>query len=98
MPGMITELVGYAAGALLMISFLPQVLTTWRTRHAKDVSLWMLAITFGSACFYEIYAWRLGLWPVIVMNGIFGVLVATEICLKLRFDALARKVPVSRSI
>ena len=39
--------------------------------------------------FYEIYAWLLGLWPVLVMNGIFGLLVLLEIGLKIHYDRLA---------
>ncbi|MEM9381809.1 MAG: PQ-loop domain-containing transporter [Planctomycetota bacterium] len=83
------ELVGYAAGALLMLSFLPQVVQTILTREAGDISLWMLSITLGSAVLYEVYAAMLGLVPVLVMNGVFGLLVALEIALKLRFERRA---------
>ena len=83
---MLTDLIGFAAGVLLALSFLPQVIHTWRTKQAADVSLMMLGITFASAVLYEVYAWRLGLMPVIIMNGIFTVLVAIEIALKLRYD------------
>ena len=83
---MITELVGYVAGLLLTFCFLPQVVKTWRVKHADDVSIWMLVLTLSSTVLYEIYAWLLGLWPVIIMNGIFGLLVIAEIGLKLRYD------------
>ena len=90
----VIELVGYAAGALRMLSFLPQVVQTIRTSAAEDVSLWMLVITFGSTVLYEIYAAMLGLVPVLVMNGVFGLLVALEIALKLRFEREAREADV----
>ena len=85
-----TDLLGYAGGILLSLSFLPQVIKTWRVKHADDVSMGMLVITLGSALFYELYAFRLGLMPVVVMNGIFAVLVLTEIVLKARFDRRPR--------
>ena len=89
---MITELVGYVAGILLMCSFLPQVIKTFRVKHADDVSLWMLLITLASALLYEIYSWQLGLVPVFIMNGIFALLVLTEIGLKLHYSRRRRAV------
>ena len=83
---MVTDLIGYLAGLLLALCFLPQVIRTWQRKDARDVSMGMLVLTLASAILYEIYAALLGLWPVLVMNGIFGVLVMIEIALKLRFD------------
>lgn len=81
-----TDLVGYVAGVLLALSFLPQVIRTYRVKHADDVSMGMLLLVLGSAIGYEIYSWQLRLWPVVVMNGVFLVLVALEIVLKLIYD------------
>ena len=87
-----TEVIGYLAGFFLMLCFLPQVIKTWQLKHADDVSMWMLILTLGSVVLYEIYAWLLGLWPVIIMNGIFGLLVTLEIGLKLHNDKRKRVV------
>ena len=83
---MFVDLVGYATGALLAICFVPQVWQTWKTRRADDVSFWMILLTLLSAVLYEIYAVMLGLWPVVIMNGSFGVLVAIQLGLKLFFS------------
>ena len=91
---MVTDLVGYLAGLLLALCFLPQVVKTWRLRHARDVSMGMLVLTLASAILYEVYAALLGLWPVLVMNGIFGLLVCVEIAMKARFDQSERTQPV----
>jgi hypothetical protein len=40
----------------------------------------------GSALFYELYSWQLGLLPVFVMNGVFAAVVLIEIVLKVRYD------------
>ncbi len=85
---MYTDLIGYLAGILLMTTFLPQLYRTWRRKSADDVSMMMLVLMLGSGVGYEIYAWLLGLTPVVVMNGIFSVLVAAEIVLKIRYDGL----------
>ena len=81
-----TDLVGYTAGILLTLSFLPQILKTYRLKQADEISMVMLVITLMSAILYEVYAWLLGLWPVFIMNGIFNLLIAVEIWLKIYYD------------
>ena len=83
---MLTDLIGYFAGICLALSFLPQVIKTVQTKSADDVSMGMLLLSFAAAAGYEVYAWRLGLLPVVVMNGVFLALVATELVLKILFS------------
>lgn len=83
---MFTDIVGYAAGFLLMLCFLPQVIKTYNAKHADDVSMGMLVTTLGSALLYEVYSLQLGLVPVFVMNGVFALLLIVEIALKVRYD------------
>ncbi len=83
---MITDLIGYLAGILLTLCFLPQILKTYKLKHADEVSMLMLLLSLASAISYEIYSWLLELWPVFIMNGIFSLLVAVEIWLKIYYD------------
>jgi MtN3 and saliva related transmembrane protein len=83
---LITDLVGYLAGILLTLCFLPQILKTYRLKQADEISMVMLALSLASATLYEIYAWLLELWPVFIMNGIFSLLIAVEIWLKIYYD------------
>ena len=83
---MLTDIIGYIAGLCLALCFLPQVIKTFRTKTADDVSVGMLLLSLGSAVGYEWYAWRLGLTPVVVMNAIFLALVLIEIGLKAKYD------------
>jgi len=39
-----TTMVGFFAGFLTTISFLPQVVKTWKTRSASDLSLGMFSV------------------------------------------------------
>lgn len=80
-----TDVIGYAAGIFLALCFLPQVIKSWRTKQTDDVSLGMLVMSLASATLYEIYALRLELTPVIVMNAVFGLLIIIEIVLKVRY-------------
>jgi len=83
---LITDLVGYLAGILLTLCFLPQILKTYRLKQADEISMVMLALSLASATLYEIYAWLLELWPVFIMNGVFSLLIAVEIWLKVYYD------------
>lgn len=81
------ELIGYLAGILLALSFLPQVFMTWRSKQADDLSMGMLSLNFSSAVLYEIYAWQLGLIPVVIMNGLFCLLVLAVLVMKIAFGS-----------
>ncbi|WP_417040677.1 SemiSWEET transporter [Cylindrospermopsis raciborskii] len=63
------NILGLAAGTLTTIAFLPQMLQTWKTKSAKDVSFAML-ITFMTGLFlWFIYGIMLGATPIILANG-----------------------------
>ena len=79
------DLMGYLGGIFLMISFLPQVVKTWKTKEADQISIFLLILTLLSGVFYNIYAFMLDLIPVIVMNSIFIVLVLIQLIMTLRF-------------
>ena len=57
------DLIGYIAGIFLTLSFLPQVVKTYRAKDARDVSMGMLLLMAASGVGYEIYSWMLELWP-----------------------------------
>lgn len=78
-------IVGYIAGALTTISFVPQVIKAWKMKETRDISLAMLVL-FGIG----ILLWTLyGLWvnalPIIVANLITFVLILVLLFLKIRY-------------
>ena len=81
------DLIGYVAGFLAMVTFIPQIIKTLRTKKADDISLWMLVITLLANIFYEIYAILLSLTPVIIMIGIMSVIVIAQIVLTLKYKS-----------
>ena len=80
------DFLGYAAGSFLMISFLPQIIKSARTRSMIDFSWLMLAATAMSALFYQLYAISLSLTPVILMNGAFLLSVIFAMIMKWWFE------------
>ena len=68
------DLIGYFGSFLTSITFIPQVYKTWKTKSVGDLSLTMMLIVVTSCIVWLIYAIALMLWPVIIANGIIGVL------------------------
>ena len=85
------DAIAYLAGVLAMITFLPQVLKTMRTKKAEDISLAMLLLTFAANAFYIIYGILLNLYPVIIMLGIMSCIVIVQIILTLKYSTNQKK-------
>jgi len=77
------DLVGYFGSFLTSVTFVPQVYKTWQTKSAGDLSLAMLLIVLLSCIVWLVYAVALMLWPVIIANGIIGILSIMLIYFKL---------------
>lgn len=80
----LVEGLGYAAGILTTLSFVPQVLKTWRTRSAGDLSATMLTVFTAGVVLWLVYGLALGSFPVILANGVTLVLTGVLLVLRLR--------------
>ncbi len=79
-------LIGLVAGALTSFAVIPQVLRTWRTRHARDLSIWQpLLLTVGMVLWLA-YGIMLGDLPLIVANLFSIVCYLVLIGMKIVFD------------
>lgn len=79
------NLLGLVAGTLTTIAFLPQLLKTWESRSAKDISLsWIVTFSSGISL-WLIYGLCIGALPVILANGITLVLTSVILVFKLKF-------------
>ncbi|MEO5979527.1 MAG: SemiSWEET transporter [Chryseolinea sp.] len=82
-----TQFLGLAAGMFTTIAFLPQVIKTWKSRSAKDLSLGMFSLfCLGVVLWlaYGILVWDI---PVIAANSLTLMLASTLLFFKLRFKA-----------
>ncbi len=82
MPRMPIDLVGYVAAILPTTAFVPQALTSWRTRDLSGVSLPMYSIFTAGVAMWFAYGVMLGSWPIIVANTITLALSGTVLALK----------------
>lgn len=76
---------GLVAATLTTTAFLPQVIKTWRTKSAKDLSFVML-ITFNSGVFlWLMYGLYQNALPIIVANSITFILNLIILMIKIRY-------------
>lgn len=79
------DLLGLFAGMLTTISFLPQVIKTWKTKSAKDLSLGMFLIFAVGVSLWLVYGIYVGNIPVIAANACTLVMCSTILYFKLKF-------------
>ena len=78
------EVIGYIAGILTTVAFVPQVVQTWRSRSAGDLSLAMLAAFTVGILLWLIYGVAVASWPLVLSNAVTLLLTGLLLLLKLR--------------
>jgi len=78
-------LTGYIAGTLTTISFVPQVLRTWKLRETKDFSLSMLLLFAAGMLLWTAYGIWINSYPIIAANIITFGLVLFLLGMKIRY-------------
>ena len=80
------DFAGIAAGTLTTIAFVPQVIKTWRSQSADDISMMMFLMFTTGVMMWLIYGISINSWPMIVANTITLVLAVSIIAMKLRYE------------
>lgn len=76
-------IIGILAGICTTVSFVPQILKIFKTRHVRDLSLSMYAIlTFGIFLWF-VYGIFIKEWPIIITNVVSFSLCLTIVIMKL---------------
>jgi MtN3 and saliva related transmembrane protein len=78
-------LAGYLAGTLTTLSFVPQVLRTWKLKETKDFSLAMLLLFAAGMLLWTAYGIGISSLPVIAANVITFGLVLFLLGMKIRY-------------
>ena len=78
------EVVGYAAGTLTTLAFVPQVVKSWRTGSTRDLSSVMLVAFTTGIVLWLLYGAAVGSLPIVLANGVTLGLSGTLFLLKLR--------------
>ena len=68
--------VGFLAGILTIMSFLPQVIKTWRTRKTDDLSLGTGILLITASLAWTAYGVLMDSWPMMITNVVVLLCVA----------------------
>ncbi len=74
---------GYLAGFLTTVAFLPQVVRAWRTKSTADLSFPMLALFSTGLTLWTFYGLMLDEAPIVLFNAVTLVLTLILVAIKL---------------
>lgn len=80
-----TELTGLVAATFTTLSFLPQVIRIWRTRHARDISVPAFGVFAAGVALWLVYGIQVRDLPLILANSVTLLLALGVLGLSLRF-------------
>lgn len=75
-------LIGYIAGALTTLSFVPQVIRAWKLGETRDLSLAMLLLFAIGILLWTFYGIWTGSMPIILANVITFILILVLLGMK----------------
>ncbi|HEY2498504.1 MAG TPA: SemiSWEET transporter [Candidatus Angelobacter sp.] len=81
----LTSLLGFIAGILTTVSFVPQVLHAWRSKRCDDLSWGMLSTFTVGIVLWLAYGLRLSAPPIILANAVTLALLVAIMALKIRY-------------
>jgi MtN3 and saliva related transmembrane protein len=82
------DILGYSAGFVTTLTFLPQVIKTWKEKSARDISLMMFLIAAANEVMWVAYGALLtpANWVIIITNAVVLSMSSIMIWLKLRYQ------------
>jgi MtN3 and saliva related transmembrane protein len=80
-----TIVIGYMAGTLTTISFLPQVIRSWKTKSTHDISFAMLTLFGLGMLLWATYGFWINSLPIILANVITFALIVVLLAMKIRY-------------
>ena len=78
------EFLGFIAGTLTTLAFIPQTIQSLRTRSVKDFSLAMLMSFNIGIVLWLVYGFAIGAWPIVIANVATLACSLTLLWLKIR--------------
>jgi MtN3 and saliva related transmembrane protein len=85
--------IGLVAGALTSFAAVPQVVKTWRTGHARDISIWQPVLLTVGMALWLVYGIALDDLPLICANTFSMACYVLLIVMKIRYGDGGRVPP-----
>jgi MtN3 and saliva related transmembrane protein len=80
-----TTYIGFAAGLITSLAGLPQLVRTYRTKHARDISIWQPLLLVVGMLLWVAYGFVLRDVPLIAANLFSFICYSLLIIMKIRF-------------
>ena len=80
------EFFGYFAAILTTLAFLPQLIKTFKTKKAEDVSLITLLMFLTGVFSWIIYGYKISSTPILIANTITFILNLLILIFKISFS------------
>ena len=80
-----TTLTGLMAGTLTTVSFLPQVIKTWKSKSARDISMGMFVAFCLGILLWIFYGIAIHSLPIVITNVATFLLAFVILLLKLKY-------------
>ena len=82
---LLPDIIGSIAGILTTVAFLPQLIKTWRSKTAEDISLSTFILFLIGVLLWCVYGFEIHSYPVILANIITFIISILIVVLKLIF-------------
>ena len=80
------DIIGFIGGALTTLALVPQAVKAWKTKHARDISIWgILTLTIG-IILWLVYGILISSLPIIVSNAATLIFAVIVLILKMKYD------------
>lgn len=79
------SLFGYLGASLTTIAFFPQAIKVHREQETKNLSLGTFSLFTIGVAFWCAYGILLGMWPIILANGITFLLACYILGMKIKY-------------
>ena len=80
-----SDWIGWLAGTLTTVAFVPQVIKIWRSKKADDISISMFLIFTVGVALWMVYGIQTASLPVMLANAVTLVLALVILMLKYRY-------------
>ena len=88
MNELIINIIGYLAGFLNCITFIPQLFLMWKNKKSKNLSMSFLFINFFSSILWIIYGYYINSIHLMITDSVIGFVGLLVILSKLYIDKI----------
>ena len=78
-------ILGYIAGAMTTLAFLPQLIKIWKSRSTKDISLIMFIVICTGVALWLIYGICIDSLPIIAANIVTFIIAGMILAFKIKY-------------